>query len=127
GTSASRSLRLTASLHTIGANSYTFKLGVNAGGRLLVNGTPVGELRTSTGQFQEGTGTIDVSQDPITIEIETFDNGNPEVQLSYAPAGEDELEAVTRDELTPTIVPYRGTSQADGTFSIAGVPTTLGD
>ena len=127
GTSASRSLRLTGLLHTIRANTYTFKLGVNGGGRLLVNGTAVVDFPTSTGQFQEGTGTIDVSQDPITIEIQTFDNGNPEVQLSYAPGFAGELEIVTSEDLTPTIVPYRATSQADGTFAIAGVPTTLGD
>ena len=125
GTASSRALRITSTLHTIGATTYAFKLGVKAGGRLLVNGVTVVNLPNDTGQFQEGTGTIDVAQDTLSIEIFTFDNGNPEVQLSYAVPGEDALEVVAPANLTPTVVPYRTTSQADGTFTIA-VPTTLG-
>jgi hypothetical protein len=124
--SVSRALRLRASVQTIGANKYTFKLGVNAGGRLLVNGTPIIDLPAATGQFQDGIATIDVPPGSIAIEIQTFDNGNPEVQLSYAPAGVDELEIVPTSELIPARVPYHATSQADGTFAITGVPTTLG-
>src|SRR4029077_16797051 len=75
GTSSSRALRITATLKTIGASTYTFNLGVKAGGRLLVNGVTVVDLPNDTGQFQEGTGTIDVSQDTLSIEIFTFDNG----------------------------------------------------
>ena len=62
----------------------------------------------------------------IAIEILLVDNGNPEVQLSYAAPGE-EMEIVPPSELTPVFVPYQATSGADGTFSIAGVPTILGD
>jgi hypothetical protein len=128
GTSVSRAARITATLQTIAANTYTFMLGVNAGGRLIVNGSTVVDIPTSTGQFQQATGTIDVPPgSSVAIEILTFDNGNPEVQLSYAPAGVDELEVAPTSELTPTLVPYHATSEADGTFSFAGVPTTLGD
>ncbi len=125
GTASSRALRITSTLQTIGATTYTFKLGVKAGR------PPTRERRhrrrsaDDTGQFHERTGTINVSQDRLSIEIFTFDNGNPEVQLSYAVPGEDALEVVAPANLTPTVVPYRTTSQADGTFTIA-VPTTLG-
>jgi hypothetical protein len=126
GTSPSRATRITTTLKTIGANFYTFKLGVKGAGQLFVNGTMVVNLPADTGQFQEDTGTITVSQDVLSIEILTFDNGNPEVQLSYAVPGVFVLEVVEPSELTPSLVPYRTTSQADGTFSIPGVPTTLG-
>src|SRR5262249_32303796 len=53
GTSASRALRITSSLQTIGASSYTFRLGVHGGGRLLVNGVTVVDLPNDTGQFQQ--------------------------------------------------------------------------
>ncbi len=128
GASVSHAARLTAKLQTIGVNTYTFTLGVNAGGRLIVNGTTVVDIPTANGQFQQATGTIGVPLgSSVAIEILTFDNGNPEVQLSYAPAGVDELKIAPTSELTPTIVPYHATSQTDGTFAIAGVPTTLGD
>jgi hypothetical protein len=125
GTSPSRALRVTTTLQTVGASSYTFKLGVRGGGRLLINGVTVVDLPADTGQFQEGTGTVDATQDALSVEILTFDNGNPEVQLSYS-LNSDAFEVVEPDHLTPASSPYRATSQADGTFSIAGVPTTLG-
>ena len=54
-------------------------------------------LPADTGQFQEDTGTIDVTQDALSIEILTFDNGNPEVQLSYAVPGALAMEVVEPD------------------------------
>src|SRR5439155_14332939 len=139
GTSPSRATRMTATLKTIGANTYTFKLGVKAAGQLFVNGTKVVDLPTDVGHFQEGIGTITVTQSTLAIEIRMFDNGNPEVQLSYAVGGGEvglltaaaagagpELKIIEPDELTPTIVPYQTTSAADGSFSIPAVPTTLG-
>ena len=128
GASVSRATRITATLQAVAANTYTFMLGVNAGGRLMVNGSTVVDIPTSTGQFQQATGTIAVPPgSSVAIAILTFDNGNPEVQLSYAAAGVDELKVAPTSELTPTLVPYQATSQVDGTFSLAGVPTTLGD
>ena len=99
---------------------------MKAGGRLLVNGVTVVDLPTDTGQFQEGIGTFDATSSPLSIQILTFDNGNAEVQLSYALPNETELEVVPTNELTPPAAFYRTTSQADGTFTIPNVPTTLG-
>jgi hypothetical protein len=122
----SHATRITAKLETIGGTEYTFKLGVNAGGQLRVNGTLVVDLPSATGQFQEGTGTIDVPRGgPVDIEILTFDAGNPEVQLSYS-IFDAALEVPGADELTPTLVPYHATSATDGTFALPNVPTTLG-
>jgi hypothetical protein len=126
GTSPSRATRITATLKTVGAASYTFKLGVKAGGMLRVNGIPLINLANDTGQFQEGTETREVTESTLNLEILTFDNGNPEVQLTYSLPGVSQLEVIESDELTPAIVPFRTTSQPDGTFAIANVPTVLG-
>ena len=56
GTSPSRAMRINATLKTVGASNYTFKLGVKGGGVLRVNGTTIVDLPTDTGQFQEGDG-----------------------------------------------------------------------
>jgi hypothetical protein len=122
GGAGSHITRLTASLETIGASVYTFTLGVNERGLLRVNGSTLVDIPISTGHFQEATQTIEVAPGSIAIEILLVDNGNPEVQLSYAAPGE-EMEIVPPDELTPTLVPYLTTSDASGTFSIADVPT----
>ncbi len=118
--------RLTARIQTIGANVYTFTLGVNERGLLKVNGVTVVDIPASTGHFQQASAMVDVGVGSIAIEVLLEDNGNPEVQLLYAPPGED-LEVVPTDELTPTFIPYETTSDTSGTFSIAGVPTILGD
>jgi hypothetical protein len=124
----SHATRLTATLEPIAAaaTEYTFTLGVNAGGRLSVNGNLVVDIPTSTGQFQQASGTIVPRSGPIAIEILAFDNGNPEVQLLVQASGYD-IEVPEPDALTPALVPYRTTSGATGAFSIAGVPTILGD
>ena len=120
--------RLTATLEPIGAaaTEYTFTLGVNAGGQLLVNGTRWSTFRPAPDSSSRPAARIDPGSGPISIEILAFDNGNPEVQLLVEAPGY-EVEVPEPDELTPTIVPYSATSQADGTFSVAGVPTVLGD
>jgi hypothetical protein len=124
GPSASHAARLTATLQTVGSSNYTFKLGVNGGGRLIVNGTTVIDIPAATGQFQEATGTIAIGVGSIPIQILTFDNGNPEVQLSYGADGATALEVVPPSRLKATL--YHATSQADGSFAIAGVSTSLG-
>ena len=122
----SHAWRLTTKLDLPPAAGYVFMLGVNAAGRLSVNGTEVINVGTSTGQFQIATGSVDILTPSSTIEIVGFDNGNPEVQFSFAlPDGAPTVASTAT--LTPTIVPYQATTIADGTFSIPAVPTTLGD
>lgn len=125
GESASRATRIRTTVAGSGAGTYTFKLGVKAGGRLIVNGTTVVDLPVDTGQFQEGTGTIAIPQGELAVEIQTFDNGNPELQLSYGAGANAALDVAAGDKLSPFIAD-RATSDLDGTFSFAGVPTTLG-
>src|SRR5262249_53086075 len=84
GTSASHAARLSATLQTVGGSRYTFRLGVNAGGQLLVNGDTVIDIPAGNGQFQDGTADVDVAGGSVAIEIRMFDNGNPEVQLSVS-------------------------------------------
>jgi hypothetical protein len=125
----SHATRFTARLETVGQTEYTFTLGVNAGGRLRVNGYLVVDLPTSTGGFQTGTGTWTggSGSGPLEIEIVAFDNGNPEVQLWYGPSA-DTLEVPGTEEWTQTRVPPPGaTTGGDGTFVIPNVPTVLGD
>ena len=127
GPAANHATRIRAALHTIGANSYTFTLGVNAGGRLLVNGATVIDIPTANGGYQEASGEVFVPPGDASIEILTFDNGRPEVRLTYAAPGDDEEKVPETAELTPPATPFHATSQGDGSFAIAGVPTILGD
>src|SRR5262249_20072927 len=131
GTSVSHAARLSATLQTTAASRYTFRLGVNAGGQLLVNGDTVIDIPAGNGQFQDGTADVDVAGGSVAIEIRMFDNGNPEVQLSVsasdvgpapelaaaaaAAAAATAEEVVAPEQLTPTAVLYHATSQADGT------------
>jgi len=147
GTSLSHAARIGATLKSIGASAYTFTLGANAGGQLFVNGEKIIDIAFGD-RFQEATTTIDAPTGPISVEILTFDNGNPEVRLSYSASVNENPEllaasgairaaaavgssaqekVVPTGELTPAVVPLRATSQADGSFAIAGVPTVLGD
>jgi hypothetical protein len=139
GTSVSHAIRYTATLRTPGTNTYTFTLGVNGGGRLVVNGTTVVDIPTATGAFQQASGTVTTVSGSIPIEILTFDGGNPEVQLLYAESGgggEALLMAAAADAPVPQAIPtsaltptqgiYSATTQTDGTFSVANVRTTLG-
>lgn len=125
GGSGGHVTRLTTNLQTIGANTYTFTLGVNERGLLKVNGATVVDIPTSTGQFQQATATVPVGVGSIAIEILLVDSGNPEVQLSYALAGGD-LQVVPPAALVPAMVPYTATSESSGAFSIGNVPTVLG-
>src|SRR5207244_10656386 len=70
-------------------DALPISLGVNAGGRLIVNGTTVVNLPNSTGAFQAATGTIALPIGTASIELQAFDNGAPEVVLRYmAPGGQ---------------------------------------
>src|SRR5439155_932534 len=123
--SASRAIRFSAALRVAAAGDYTFTLGVNEGGRLIVNGATVVELPGGVGHFQEASGTIALTAGSAAIAVLTFDNSTPEVQLSYALAGGAPV-VIPPNQLTPTLVLYQTTSGPDGTFSLAAVPTAFG-
>jgi hypothetical protein len=125
GASVSRVIRFSANLRLAAGGVYTFTLGVNEGGRLVVNGTRVVDLPNGTGHFQQGSGTITLPVGAVPIQVLTFDNSTPEVQVSYAPAG-GVAEVIPPSALVPTLVPYQTTSGANGRFSIPAVPTMFG-
>ena len=122
----SHAIRLTGSLQVTRAGVYSFVLGVNAGGRLTVGGATIINAAQGTGAFQQLAGKVWLPAGSIPIEVRTFDNGNPQIQLSYAPPGRD-LTVIPQRVLTPAFTPYRARSGTLGAFSIAGVPTALGD
>jgi hypothetical protein len=125
GASPSRAIRFSANLRVAAAGDYTFTLGVTEGGRLIVNGTTVVDLPTGTGRFQQGSGPVTLPFGTVPIQVLTFDNSTPEVQVSYAPAG-GVAEVIAPSALVPTLVPYQTTSATNGSFSIPAVPTIFG-
>jgi hypothetical protein len=125
GTSASRAIRFSATLKITQPGLYAFTLGVAEGGRLLINGTTVIDIPKGAVPFQQATGTISLPAGSAAIQVLTFDNSTPEVQLWYTPPGGTSM-VVPPSVLTPTIVPYQATSDAEGRFSIAAVPAAFG-
>ncbi len=127
GTAPSRVVRFTANLQVPYPSRWVFKLGVNQGGLLIVNGVPIVSLTGSTAQFREATGQPITAAGTVPIQILTFDNGNLEVQLSMTQDGSgDPPRAIATSEMTPALESYHTTSGPAGTFSMANVPTTLG-
>ncbi|MEQ1866739.1 MAG: kelch repeat-containing protein, partial [Micropepsaceae bacterium] len=128
GVSPSRVIRLSGVFRAPVAGSYSFRLGVNAGGRLTIRGETVVDLSTvGTVPFQESSGSITLPAGDSSLEIVAFDNGNPEVALSYVAPGGVDARAVHPDELRPAARLYRSSSGTDGRFVIPGVPTVLGN
>ncbi len=126
GSSPSHVVRFSGTLTVPVAGTYSFTLGVNAGGRLVIGGSTVVDLPNSVGQFQEGTGPIVLPAGPSPVQLVAFDNGNPEVQLSYAPPGGDRR-IVPPSALVPALALSGTTSGSDGIFSVPDVPTSLGE
>ena len=121
----SQVVRMTGQLRIDRSGIYTFVLGVNEGGRLLLGGVTVVNLSSGMGMFQEGSARVWLPEGSIPIQIVSFGNGNPEIQLSYDPPG-GALQVVPTKLLTPATSPYAALSNSTGMFSIAGVPTVLG-
>jgi hypothetical protein len=123
--SPSRAIRFSANLRITVPGLYTFTLAVAEGGRLVVNGTTVVDIPKGADRFREGSGSITLPGGWVPIQVLTFDNSTPEVQLSYAIAG-GAAGVVPPAVLVPASVPFATTSGDDGAFSIPGVPTNLG-
>jgi hypothetical protein len=122
----SQVVRMTGKLRIDRSGLYTFVLGVNEGGRLMLGGWTVVNLSTGIGMFQQGSIRVWLPEGWIPIQIMSFGNGNPEVQLSYEPPG-GALQVVPTRVLRPATNPYEALSNAAGMFSVAGVPTVLGE
>ena len=122
----SHAIRLSGYFEATRSGIYTFTLGANEGGRLIIGGYTLANLPTGTGVFQQGSGSIWLREGLVSIQILTFDNGNPEIQLSYIRQGSS-ARVVPQALLTPTRSPLRALSGANGLFTIPGVPTALGD
>jgi hypothetical protein len=125
GSSPSRAIRFSANLRVIVPGLYTFTLGAAEGGRLVVNGTTVIDIPKTTDRFRQGSGSITLAGGWVPIQVLTFDNSTPEVQLSYAAPGAA-ARIVPPAVLVPASVPFEVTSGDNGAFSISGVPTNLG-
>jgi hypothetical protein len=123
---SSQVVRMTGKLRIDRSGLYTFVLGVNEGGRLMLGGFTVINLSTGTGGFQQGSNRVWLPAGSIPIQIVSFGNGNPEVQLAYAPPG-GALQVVPTRALTPATSPFETRSNAAGMFSVSGVPTVLGE
>jgi hypothetical protein len=122
----SQVVRMTGKLRIDRSGLYTFVLGVNEGGRLMLGGWTVVNLSSGIGMFQQGSIRVWLPEGWIPIQIISFGNGNPEVQLSYEPPG-GALQVVPTRALRPATNPYEALSNAAGMFSVAGVPTVLGE
>jgi hypothetical protein len=122
----SHAVRYKGYLRTTVAGRYTFTFGANAGGRLIVGGVMVVDLPRGDGNFQQASGSVWLPVGWIPIRLLTFDNGNPEVQLSYAAPGTTS-EVVPPAVLTPAVIPYRTRSGSTGAFAVPRVPTAFGD
>jgi len=121
----SHAVRLSGYFWAAESGIYTFGLGANEGGRLIINGSTIVNLPVGSGHFQQGSGRVWLPEGPVPIQILAFDNGNPEIQLSYIqPAWS--LQMVPQSILTPAESPYLGTSGANGAFAIPNVPAGLG-
>ena len=121
----SQVVRMTGKIRIDKSGLYTFVLGVNEGGRLMLGGFTVVNLSSGMGMFQQGSVRVWLPSGSIPIQIVSFGNGNPEIQLSYEPPG-SALQVVPTRALTPATSPYEARSNPAGMFSIAGVPTILG-
>jgi hypothetical protein len=119
-------VRLTGYLTIERTGYYAFKFGVNGGGRLVVDDDRLMTV-VPNGEFQERTRReVWLRAGTWPIEVTAFSNGETDMQLSYALPGES-WQVVPTSMLTPAAALPGGRTGADGTFSIPGVPTVLGD
>jgi hypothetical protein len=121
----SHAVRLSGHFFATQSGIYTFVLGVNEGGRLVIGGSTLVNLSSGNSGFQQGSGRVWLREGLVPIQILAFDNGNPEIQLSYIRPG-DSLRIVPPAILTPGQSPYGAISDANGLFAIPGVPAALG-
>jgi len=121
----SHAVRLTGEIQITAAGIYTFTLGVNEGGRLIIGGQTIVSIPRGAGGFQQASARVWALPGSYPLEIRTFDNGNPEIQLSYVPPG-GKPQVVSPAALAPGRELYQTRSGTTGAFSVPGVPTVFG-
>lgn len=129
GTAPARVVRFTASLQLgLFSCDCIFTLGINQGAVLMLNGRPVLNVSPEAGAYQEVRSQEIRFKGAASIELLTYDSGNLDVQLSYEVDGTGmPIQLVPASAFVPARNSYQTTSAADGMFSIANLPTTLGD
>lgn len=117
--------RFTGWIAITAAGTHTFFVGTHAGARLKVGGVTVVDLSAGNGQYQEGSGAIDLAPGLVPIEMTYYEEvGNAELQLSFAPPG-GERQIVPPASLVPGAQPFVTTTDASGAFTLRGVPAAL--
>lgn len=109
----------------VSSGAYRFYLAANDGARLRVAGTTVVEIAPSAA-LTEGSGLINLNSGSHPIEIQYVQNqGDAELQLSYAPPG---LERQTVPSAALLVNPpaFAAVTDAAGAFAFTNVPTALG-
>ena len=108
--------------------SYTFILGADDGARLVINGRGVVTVAANA-DFTEGSGVIDLPAGRLPIEIQYFQNdGDAELRLSYIRPDDHQQVVVPPDRLSGGDGgDFTAMTNEAGAFSIAGVPTILGE
>jgi hypothetical protein len=105
--------------------THRFFLGTHEGARLKIGGITVVDISAGSGQYQEGSGSVDLAAGLTPIEVTYYEGvGNAQLQLSFVPPG-GERQIVPPSSLVPGIEPYVATTDALGTFILRGVPTAL--
>ncbi len=97
----SHAVRLSGYFWAARSGIYTFGLGANEGGRLIIDGSTIVNLPVGSGNFQQGSGRVWLPEGPVPIQILAFDNGNPEIQLSY-------IQPAWSVQIVPQSSPYSG-------------------
>jgi YD repeat-containing protein len=117
--------RLSGSLNVATAGAHTFTLGASEGARLLVDGVTVVDMTTAGGQYQEQQGAIELEAGVVPIEVQFYQGaGNGDLKLTFTPPG-DAADLVPPAVLSPIGRALTATTDANGFFSIQGVPTAL--
>jgi hypothetical protein len=104
---------------------YTFQLGVDDGARLVVGGVTVVQMPTGNGDFQARAGSVRLATGLVAIEITYYQSvGNTELQLLYAPPGE-ELRVVPPERLQTSAAEWQVRTDDSGRFEIRNVPANI--
>ncbi len=117
--------RLTRYLQVSKPGLYRFFLGADEGARLVVNGVTLIDMPTGQGKFQEKSGQISLNPGRVPIELTYYESvGTAELQLLYAPPGEDR-QVVPPGVLISDAPMLKARTNIVGTFSIPNLPSYL--
>jgi YD repeat-containing protein len=117
--------RFTGWINVSVAGAHTFFLGADEGARLKVSGVTVVDVPTGKGEYQEASGTVNLSTGLIPIEVTFYESaGNVELQLSWAPPG-GERQVVAPVSFVPNTQIFSAITDQSGRLTLIAVPTAL--